>query len=279
MILWEESSAGLIEKLNWDNILSYVRDHSPDKLSEILLMVVDEDAHLEWLGLGGRWDIAKEAAERVIKYILLKQKVRVFFREKEVYIPKPSRALKLMSFDLMMFPLDTKEDVILGIMVLFDGESFSTSKAFKEYYKVSGDYTVLQEELARKLDEGYVLLVYDIDRVRENLHNLGLIYLAALLSGLIKMGKVLDVKREFEYIFGEKDLPLEEVVKGIGWKLKYGIGDITIEYNRSLSKIRTLPYSRWLSYTRYLVTKTEEYLYELTKYIYQLHLVAENIRK
>lgn len=279
MTLWEEESSGLVEKLEWDKVYRDLGSWQPSRLSEIYLAEQDEEAHLEWLALGGRWDITVDLARRVVGYVLLSRRIRVMFAGKEIYVPKPGPQLKLLALDTLLLPLTENGEVALGLLALYDGENVSVSRFLREYTRTEGEREALQRTLMEKIDNGYRVLVYGLERVREELHNLRLTYYAALLSGLIGMGRVIDVEKEYRELLGEDYVPLRELAPGLGVEYEYTLEDVASELARSQSRIRTLPYSKWLYFTKYLSEKALRYLEANVRTIYLAWLALEALRR
>jgi len=279
MTLWEEESSGLVEKLEWDRVYRDLGTWQPSRLSEIYLAEQDEEAHLEWLALGGRWDIAVDMARRVVSYVLLSRRIRVVFAGREMYIPKPGPQLGLLALDTLLLPLTEDGDVSLGFIALYDGESVHISRFLREYTRTEGEKEALQRALVERIDSGYRVLVYGLERVREELHDLRLTYFAALLSGLIEMGHVVDVEKEYRELLGERYVPLRELAPGLGVRYEYTLEDVASELARSRSRIRALPYSKWLYFTKYLSEKAVKYLEANVKAIYLGWLALNALRE
>ncbi len=279
MILWEEESSGLIEKIDWERVYRRLGDYTPSRLGEIYLAEVDEEAHLEWLALGGRWDLAVDMAKRVVGYVLLSKRIRVRLGGLELFIPKPGPQLGLLSFDTLLLPLTEDGEVALGFIALYDGENVVVKKVLREYTRTSGEVKDFEELLMRNINSGYKVLVYGIERVREELHSLGLTYYAALLSGLVSMGKVVDVEEKFRRVLGEEYVPLKEVAAGLGIEYPVELEEVAEELAKSRAKIRGLPYSKWLYFTKYLSQKSEKFIEANVKAVYVSWLALNEFEK
>ncbi len=277
MILWEEESSGLVEKLDWERIYRALEEWKPSPIAEIYLEEQDEEAHLEWLALGGRWDLAVDMARRVVSYVLLSKRVRVTFSGRELYVPKPGPQLGLLALDTLLLPLTEDGEVALGLIAMFDGERVTVSKFLREYTRTSGEKERLEGELREKVDAGYSVLVYGLERVREELHSMGLTYYAALLSGLIEMGKIVDVEKEYRRVLGEEYVPLRELAPGLGVEYKHGLEEVASELARSQARIRGLPYSKWLYFTKFLTEKAAKFLEANVKAIYMAWLALREL--
>lgn len=202
LVLWEEECAGYIEKLDWAKIYNEIDGFAPSDLSEIYLLQRDEEAHVEWVSLSGSWDLAKMFAKSVLEYILAKNKIRLQFGGKEFFVPKPGRHLKVLSMETLQIPLTETGEVLRTYICIYDGEEAKVSSFDKYYYKASGPVDTVNNTLMNLVNSGFKILVYDLDRVRSELHNSGLTYQAALLSGLIQLNLVIDLKQKAEEKFG-----------------------------------------------------------------------------
>jgi DEAD/DEAH box helicase domain-containing protein len=210
-ILWEEKCAGYLEKLDWQRVYAELDEYNPSELAEIYLLERDEEAHVEWLALGGDWGVAKQLAKRVVEYILLRDRLRLALRGREWYVPAPGRHLRRVAVDVVRVPLSDDEEFAIGYVALFDGESVVVGRYRKSLFKVEGEEKV-QQVLTELLNSGYRVYVYDLERVREELHKLGLTFQAALVSGLVQMGLVVDVKPLMEGLLGASGLSLESIL-------------------------------------------------------------------
>ena len=276
LILWEEESAGLIEKISWEKIYNDLREYKPSKIAEILLLQQDEEAHLTWLSMGGRWDIAIGFAENVVEYILLSEKIKMVFGGREIFVPKPGRHLKMLSMDVIVLPLTEDGDVSIGYVGFFDGENFYIERFLKEFYRQSGRFEVFQGTLVDLVNKGFDIIVYDIDRVREELHSINLTFHAALLGGLVQLGKVHDLSLGVEKMFNRK-LGLEELLKALNMPLKYSLAEISNELVRSRNRIKNQPMYRWYYFTKFLEKKAREYLESSVRNIYRLYFALKTL--
>lgn len=122
--LHEPEAAGIITGLQWDEVRRIVEKYEPDELDSILLSEIDEIAYADLVRLGFNWNVVKQYALRMIDYILLREKIKLIFKGKEILIPKPSKALRLLSLSIMSEIIDNPMGLpylVIGIGV-FDGE-------------------------------------------------------------------------------------------------------------------------------------------------------------
>jgi len=278
LTFWEESCAGLIERFNWVDLKEKVLSFRPTPLSEILMQAIDEDAHYEMINLGMRWDIARDTAVRIINYFLLEEKIKIKVRDKEVLIPKHSRGLKIASIDVLNEPLTDDGSVSLAFIGIYDGEDVKVSKVLKEFYSLKSENKELEFKILEMINEGFVFLIWDKDSFYSKLNELGLRSLVYLFIGLEKEGKIVGVQKEIKKALKLENAPLEEVVNGFGWNFPVPLQILRAEYENTRRKIKNMPYSKWMIFTKYLTQKSIKYLEDVLKSIYNLYLVSKKWR-
>ena len=277
MIFHEPESAGLLEKIDWLEVMKKIEDFIPNDLTEVLLQVVDEDAHLEFIASGLRWDIAKQAALKALSYLLLREKIALKIKDREIYVPRPSRALKIAAIDVISLPLDEEGRVALIVVGLYDGEEFVIRESFKEFYIVGREIGEIEDKIRELLNKDFIIGVYGFDDLLRIISESELTSLAALLIGLKHMNKIVDVKEEAVRKFGVEKLPLEEVENALGWERTMHLQDIRMEWENTRRYIRDKPYSKWIYSSRYLQRKIGKYIEENLETIYKLYLVLNNL--
>lgn len=281
LVLWEEECAGLVEKLDWARIRDELESYAPSRVAEIFLLQRDEEAHIEWVGLGGRWDVAKDLAKRVVDYILLSEKIAVTLRNKKLYVPKPGAHLKLCALDVLAVPIDEKGEVVYGYLALFDGEEVTVEKIVKEFYRTSSSGEV-QRRLEKLLNQGFRVAVFDLERLREEMHSLGLTFQAALLSGLVQMGLVEETRRGVEKLLGLRAAGLEEIIRNLPADAKTAIGvseqpsivDVERELFASRSRLGQRIYRDHEKLTHFLDDASRKLVENYARTVYMLALIA-----
>jgi DEAD/DEAH box helicase domain-containing protein len=124
--LYEPEAAGIIEKIDWLEIRKLAEKYTPDELDRILISEVDDLAYSTLVTIDFNWDVVREQAIRVVDYILARDKLRVLLSGEEVYIPRPSPALKVLSYTIISEILG-EEEAAPSLMVFhgyFDGSDF-----------------------------------------------------------------------------------------------------------------------------------------------------------
>ncbi|PLJ77254.1 MAG: hypothetical protein B7L53_07540 [Thermofilum sp. NZ13] len=279
LVLWEEECAGLIEKLDWEKIYRELDAYTPSIVAEVLLLARDEEAHIEWIGLGGKWDLARDLAKRVVEYILSSHKIALLLQGKKLYVPKPGRHLKLASLDVLLVPLDDRGDLVYGYIAIFDGEETVVEKFVKEFYRVKSTGEA-QKRLEELLNNNFKLIVFDVNRVREELHMLGLTYHAALLSGLIQMGLVDDAKPRIRKFLGMDVTGLEELQRNLSEEARQtfqlnaiSLADVERELVNSRNWLGDRIYRDHEKGTRFLDNVARKYVENSVKLVYLLGLL------
>lgn len=277
LVLFEDDAAGLIEKLDWLQVKKAIEQYEPSELDELLIESVDEMSYTKLVEIGFRWDLAKAYALAVLDTILASERVRVKVKDMEIHVPRPSRALKLLSLDTLALPLIESGDVVLLFLALYDGESERSFRLLKEFYLVDPGSAEAVQAIADYANKGYRILVYDSDRVFKDLSDAGLSGLKAMLAGLETEGKLRDVADAVKQIF-EASLSADALSSYIGFKMSTTLDDVRKEYEESLKRIRNLPYSKWLLFTQYLSKKAEKYLGERARHVYMLNLALGQLK-
>ncbi len=184
--LHEPQSAALVSMIDWAGLRRIVEGYKPDELDEILLSGLDDIAYSTYISISMDWNIVKQHVLRVIDYILLRDRLRVSFEGKEVVIPKPSPALKLLSLKLMVETVDRPDTIranIIGI-AFYDGEDRRSVIDYLPavpYIKPSRQVIDLLNIITEKVAyEDYTVIVDDKSFFNEavkkaNLKTLGLI--------------------------------------------------------------------------------------------------------
>ncbi|RLF06383.1 MAG: hypothetical protein DRK00_01715, partial [Thermoprotei archaeon] len=276
LVLFEDDAAGLIEKLDWLEVKRAVEEYEPDELDEVLIESVDETAHAKLVEIGFNWDLARAHALAVLDTIISSEKLRLKLRGLEVVIPRPSRALKLLSLDVLRLPLTEDEEVALLFLATYNGEEAECHRLLKEFYLIDRSAAAVLQAIADYVNQGFTLIVHDFDRVVADLEAGGLAGLKALLTGLRADGKIMDTSDLLLTVFNVK-VGADEVASYLGFEREFTIDDVRREYEESMRRIRSLPYSKWLAFTQYLSKKTESYLRERAQNIYLAFLALRSI--
>ncbi len=262
MIVHEPESAGLIEELDWVEVAKEVDEFEPNDLSEILLMLIDDQAHYELVTTGLRWDLAKRFARRAVEYLLMRQRIPVILEGREFLVPKPSKAHKILSVDLVTIPLS--DAVTMGVLALYDGESVETKFVSKEFFEAESlDIRTVDEAV----NSGFTLICWDFDSLLRDLNLLGQKTFLYVLQGLKSEGKVVEIRSLVEDYLGISPISLEEIARSM-WGMRTSLKDAVIEARRSMNKIEERRDLNWRRYTKYLREKVGAILEERVKSIY-----------
>lgn len=278
MGLHEPKSAGLIESLDWLEVRRLVEEYKPDELDDVLLEALDEYAYSDFITYGLRWDLAREFAIKAIDYILLRDRVRVKLRGRELTVPRPSKALRLLSLDAISLPLSEKEDVRIGCVAVFNGDEVVSCIVTSEYGVVnSDDLKRLEEEVLKRVDEGFKVLIYG-DETIDAVKSLGLESISLILRALRIEGGLVLVRDEARSELGV-DAPLGElelVVPGVDRGTS--IADVKMEYERLLSRGRGVKPTALGDRSRALKHRLRDYVSSNARSIMMLHLICASKR-
>ncbi|MEM3980620.1 MAG: DEAD/DEAH box helicase [Ignisphaera sp.] len=179
----EPEAAGIIDSIEWSKIRRDLEAYNPEELDLVLLLQLDDIAYSDLLSLELDLSIVKELAIKVVDYITLREKISAIFRGLELVLPKPSKALKILSIDTITHVIN--EEVIRKAIIglgIFDGElvekvvDFYTMLPFTPPPKSLRDFEVYVEDMVMYSD--MKLVVLDKEVVVNNLEKIGLKRLA-----------------------------------------------------------------------------------------------------
>lgn len=273
LILHEPESAGLLESLDWLGVSKAIREYNAEELDEILMLEVDENAYLDFVSLDLNWNLAKEAALRVVEYLLLQEKIMLSLKGRKVYVPRPSRALKLATFDVIELPFSEELKVSFFALGVFDGEEVTLSTGFKEFLIVSAESEDFERSIRNLINKGFRVMVFSKDSVYENLTKIGLKSFIATLKGLEHMESIIELSSLIKKQLNLELAPLEELEKALGLERKVSLSDVLREYSNSLRRIKEVPVGKWQKFTQYLGRTLREYLEESLKNMYLIYLL------
>jgi DEAD/DEAH box helicase domain-containing protein len=202
MAIWEGDCSGVLESLDWGYVRRVVEGFTPSRLAELMLWAVDEEV-AAWVAEGRlTWDEAREYALRALDYIQEVTRLRLEGLG-VVRVPKPSRALGLLSLDLEVIKVGPSE---YWVITAFDGDSY--------HQEVAGSRAEAVEELLKVLrgaiDEGVRVLTYGKVGLLEELAG-GSRTLRILLEDLVSSQALIDVHREVREVLGVDLAPIEEL--------------------------------------------------------------------
>lgn len=262
LMMHEPESAGLIEDLDWSEVARSIDLFESDELSEIMMMLIDEEAHYELVTRGLDWSLAKRFAKRAVNYILMKQRIPFMIEGKVFMIPKPSRANKLISADCIR--VDLGETLSIGFLGLYDGENMSVQSITKEFFDSSRVDLSLIESC---VNDGFLLVCWDLRSLLEDLSFLNQRSLCYILRGLRDEGRVVELRASVEEFLGVDTVSLEDVSRSL-WGISGSIKDLVVEAGRSSAEIDFRGTSGWERRTRYLREKATKIIEERVKAIY-----------
>ena len=274
--LHEAESAGLLEKIDWQDLARKIREYSPDELDEIFLEEVDELAYSSFLALKLDWSIVKAQTLKILDYLILREKLPVEFSGRRIYIPKPSRSLKLASITGAALILrDDLKSGLYGIAV-YDGEETETSIGVVELGHPDQSYTKIMMKLSSLIDQGFRIIIYDYSTLSSTIELAGATGLKAVLDGLASMNKIIDAHNVLAKIFG-RDLSMELVEEALGLEKDVKLQDLI--YLAEEEK-RRIPHMRIIKgIPRRLAERLEEFLRSEAENLYKAYLIAEELSR
>ena len=219
--LYEPEAAGVINKLDWLLVRRAVELHEPEDLDRIMISEVDDLAYSTLITIDFNWDIVKEQALRVVDYVLARQKVKALLWGREVYLPRPSPALKVLSYVIMSEVLNDGRPVpsLISGHGAFDGDKFIGSIAlYPPIPLIKPPKELLEVEnyiLDKVYYENFKLLVEDSNVVLQQLKQANMRRLASLLENSREF--VIDARSVVEQL-GIRGLSMEEVARAAGFE-------------------------------------------------------------
>jgi hypothetical protein len=200
-------------------------------------------------------------------------------KDKELVVPRPSKALKLLSLDAVSLPLDKEGNIRLNGIAAFNGEEVISCVFATEYGLVeNNELKKLEEEIFKRVNEGFKVLVYG-DEVLDEIRSSGLESVSLVLKALRMEGRLLFVKDRLRRVLG-LSAPLEEAERLLPEiNRRSSIADIRIEYEALLAKNRgTLPSALKEDKKRFLKLKLRDYVSDNARSTMILYLVAESLK-
>ncbi len=273
LFMHEPESAGLLFKLDWNEVKKKVDRFKGDELSDVLLEALDEQAYLSLASYGFRWDVAIRAAQKALDYLLLKDKISLKLKGKIVHIPKPSKALKLASIQGIRMPIN--DYLSFSVLGIYDGEEVKASFVVTERHEASGaeEFNLFMDRLA---DQGFKFVAYNVESLIEMLRDSGLRSVMYKVYGLMGEKRIESVSSLLKKVGVKDPTPEDEVYEGLGWIRKVSLKDVWMEFESSKKILEEKGWHLWPSFIKYLKPKALAYIEESCKLIYQLYLGLKN---
>ncbi|MGC9020948.1 MAG: DEAD/DEAH box helicase [Candidatus Methanodesulfokora sp.] len=272
MSIHEPRCAGLLDTMDWQKVRDSIQNFKPDEISEIMLMQVDDQAHLEFISSGANWDLARRYAIRAVDYIMAERRIPMEVSGIKASIPAPSRALRLLSVETSLVEF---EDVKILYISLFDGEKVLSGRFVRELVELVESNDDVMREMQRSLDSGFILVTYDLDSVLEDIRpvSTGLYY---MMFGLRGSGKVEELRERVRRIFG--DPTPQDILRVVGNE-KVHLKDLMSEIGSSDRILKMKGSGRWRNFTNFLDEKARKYLQDRVISVYKLHLFMRELEK
>ncbi|MEM3031939.1 MAG: helicase-related protein [Nitrososphaerota archaeon] len=271
----ETESAGLIPRIDWSEVERIAAEYVPDGLDEVLLNQVDEIAYSAFISLKLDWSVVKTCAVRLARYFRLQEMIELRLGDLRLSVRKPSRALKTLT--VAAEELTLRDDLRTGLygVACFDGEKTVVSVGLRELGQPEPVNPELLTLLSARLDEGFHIVVYDMNTIYSGLDRAGLRMVDALLRGCETSGKLISLREKLEDVLKET-LPLETLEAALGLGRDVGLKDLVIRREMARSRrpsiafIRTIPWRLAESLGRYLENEVRN--------VYMAWLVYEAVK-
>ncbi|MEM4751805.1 MAG: DEAD/DEAH box helicase [Desulfurococcaceae archaeon] len=271
--LYEPEAAGLVETIDWPSVRKLVESHKPDDLDRIMMSEIDDMAYSTLITMEFNWDLVKEHAVKVVDYVLARDRVKAMFRGKEMYIPRPSPALKLLSYSIISEVLDG-EAIAPSLLTghgVYNGETFlGDVDVYPSLPLIKPPQPLLRVEeaiLDKVFYEDYKLIVEDRRTTLVQLRQANLKRLVSLVEN--DKGQVIDLSM-LAGKCGMEFVSVEELSEAFGSLPSINYASI----RDTLRKVRE--YRKTLQREREEVLK---YLEERSKSLYIAYLVLNELLK
>ncbi|MEM3927284.1 MAG: DEAD/DEAH box helicase [Desulfurococcaceae archaeon] len=271
--LYEPEAAGLIDKIDWLSVRKAIESHVPDNLDRILISGIDDISYSTLVTIDFNWDIVRDHAIRVIDYILSRERIRTFIKGKELYIPRPSPALKILSYVITSEVLE--EESITPVLIsghgIYDGDKFDGAvELYPPIPLVKPPRELLDLEntvLDKIYYEEFKFLVENWEITYQQLRRSNLKRLASLLEN--RRDIVLDLS-ELAGKLGISRLSVEELARVVGV-------ESIINYARIKEVLRDIATKKSISQRdRELLLR---YMEDKARQVYAAYLVINELSK
>ena len=183
----EESAAGILPRLDWEEVARAAEEYVPGGVDDVLLMSVDEYAYLHLAALGMDWGAAREAAAAAARMLAARQSLEVALAGRRIRVPRPSRGLGLGSVSVVTVNVEIDglaPGAVAAAAAYFDGSTARTGSGLVlSGYRRRPPGELRLVELAAEEDaeyEGFQVLVFHRESTARELEKAGLRILARL---------------------------------------------------------------------------------------------------
>jgi len=272
----ETESAGILTRINWQDLAEKIEKYSPDELDEVFLEEVDELAYSSFISLKLDWNLVKRQALNILDYLVLRERMRIELAGKIISVTKPSRSLKLASISAAALTL--REDLRSGLygISIYDGEDALVSVGFMELGRPDQAYSDVLTILSSLINQDFKVLVYDWRSLSKALEDSGLTSVKAVLDGLASMNKVIDVGEVVSRVFG-RPLSLEMLEDLLGLEKRRRLQDLIYAAEEEKRRMPRISFLR--SIPKRLSQKLSELLTAEARDAYIAYLIAGELQK
>lgn len=274
--LHEPEAAGIIDKIDWLDVRRKVEEYEFDDIDTILLSEIDDISYSILITYEFDWETVRQQMLRIIDYILARDRIKILFKGREITIPKPSPALKLLALAVMVEVLGEEAELprILVALNAYDGEKHYSAIALYPpipYVKPPGSILEVEKNILEKIMyEDYKIIVPNKEKTLYQLKTANLRQLAMIIENIpektIELTKVMHSRSLENIPFQELAMQctkqeqkinpsrIKEILKNIREKMNMYDADkqeIT-DYLRNVSETTYISYLIILNLDRYL---------------------------
>nr|WP_052833622.1 DEAD/DEAH box helicase [Staphylothermus hellenicus] len=202
--LHEPEAAGIIDKINWLDVRRKIEDYKFDDLDIILLSEIDDISYSILITYEFDWEIIRQQMLRIIDYILARDRIKVLLGGKEIAVPKPSPALKLLALSLMVEVVGEETELprILVAINAYDGEKHYPAIALYPpipYIKPPNEILEVEKRLLEKIMyEDYKIIIPNKEKTLYQLKTANMRQLALIIENMPE--KTIDITQMIQTI-------------------------------------------------------------------------------
>ncbi len=268
--LHEPEAAGILVDLDWQRIRRIVENYQPDELDLVLLSEIDDIAYADYITLGFDWSVIKQVCLRVIDYILLRDKIRAIFMDREITIPRPSKSLKLVALSGIAEIIESPAELprlVVGLS-FFDGEeSVARAEVYPPVPYIKPPETLRSIE-ARVIElisyDNFKILISDRDAMLKFLRTANL----RMLARIVELGENIITLNDILKRNNLSPSSYRTIVNESGvLRLELNLPDVVDSLKKAEIRIRS----------RFWREKIEKYLEEDAKALYYAYLLLSAI--
>ncbi len=274
-ILWEDSAAGFLPSINWDDVAKKINALSEQRIFEPLLWAVDYDAAQSYIIGGYSWNDLINMVKEILLYLKGTKIVslkELGFLQETVEIEKPSRRLGILALGITSVSIGDEYhavvsffdgDELIHIQTNIDGSdsrasiSLKISEILNKYYTINEDWTLVYYGNSEELEK----------IIKTN------ILLKSFFNELRDKNKVIDILQEVKKLSRpQKPITISDLAEIFGisrkTRLLYILNAITRNLRRSNASSKKQLYELLKEYSN-IVARVAYFTYLLLKKLEQ----------